>query len=211
MKKFICLIILIGIFNSSAEEIKLSQLKTGDLLLQPLNCWLCNLIEAETNSNYSHIGVVAKLTSDEELVVLEAWGSVVATTISKYLAKTQKNEKIEVLRPILSFDSQLLISDFKNHFENLKYDSHFLWNNFDEDNNEMIYCSELVAKLFNLQNFNIQTATMYYSANPQYWDRYFQGTHSMDTPRGEQGVSPVAFKYMKQFKSLGFLADENKL
>lgn len=206
MRKFIFLIIIIGTFNLSAKEIKPSELKTGDLLLQPLNCWLCNLIEAETNSNYSHIGIVS---NKNEVEVLEAWGKVVATPLKKFQSKTQKNERIEVLRPKISFDEQLLIDDFKNHFENLNYDSMFLWDNVDEENRELIYCSELVAKLFNLQGFEIKTATMLYSVNPEYWDRYFLGSLSINTPRGEQGVSPVAFKYMVQFESIGFLTNEN--
>ena len=49
------------------------ELKVGDVLLQPLSCWSCSLIEAQEKSIYSHMGVV--IENDPEVLVAEASSS----------------------------------------------------------------------------------------------------------------------------------------
>lgn len=48
-------------------------LQTGDILLQPLYCRLCELIESEEQSIYSHMGLV--IQRESETFVLESFGS----------------------------------------------------------------------------------------------------------------------------------------
>jgi uncharacterized protein YycO len=192
------LLILLAIFcgTLSAKQISVSELKAGDILLQPLHCWLCSLIEAQTNSPYSHIGI---LGADKK--VYEAWGSVKATELNEFIAKTQKDEKIEVLRPVDKVDIDKMKEDFEILFEGNEYDRQFLWNNFDEQNREKLYCSELVAKLLNLQGFKIQARPMVYDVHLDHWERYFRGP----APQGELGISPADFLSIKGMKSLGLL------
>src|SRR5690606_9179550 len=78
------------------SKAKAHTLKNGDVLLQPLHCYLCNLIEAQTNSPYSHIGIV--IQSEQKVYVLEAWQTVRLTPLDEFLAKTQKGQKVKVLR-----------------------------------------------------------------------------------------------------------------
>ena len=78
-------------FGAQAGELHRNQLKTGDVLLQPLHCWTCSLIEAQENSIYSHIGIY--LNADGEDYVLEAWHEVKLTPLDEYLARTQKGRK----------------------------------------------------------------------------------------------------------------------
>ena len=71
-------------------------LKTGDLLLQPLGCWSCFLIEEQEATKYSHMGVYLNLDGQE--LVLEAYGEVKLTPLNNFLARTEGDEKVLVRR-----------------------------------------------------------------------------------------------------------------
>ena len=90
-------IAIIFSINSYALELSL-KLRSGDILLQPLHCWACNLIEAETESEFSHIGVVTKVENGE-VFVGEAFTKVREVTLEEFNSKTQKGLKLKVMRP----------------------------------------------------------------------------------------------------------------
>ena len=71
-------------------------LRVGDVLLQPLKCWACSLIEAEEETIYSHIGVVLALSP--EIVVGEAFGKVRKLSLAAFNAKTEPGQKLTVIR-----------------------------------------------------------------------------------------------------------------
>jgi len=68
--RLIFIILLLLPINCFALE-----LQSGDVLLISFNCYECRVIESETNSTFSHSGVV--ITSmDKEISVAQSLGSV---------------------------------------------------------------------------------------------------------------------------------------
>lgn len=180
-------------FNASAS------LKVGDILLQPLHCWACSLIESQTKSEYSHIGVVIKIELDQ-VFVAEAFQKVKLVTLEDFMAKTQKRSSVKILRP--SFVSPYLYQTFIDHYLGLNYDAGFLWNNTDELG-EKIYCSELVYKLFSdLGMHTPRLDPMVFDVNRVHWERYFQG----NIPDGELGISPEDFNQDDKYFLMGFIS-----
>lgn len=182
------------------------ELKVGDILLQPLDCWTCNLIEAEEQSIYSHIGIVI---SDNPLLIADSNGKVKKQTLEVFNSITEKGQKIRVLR----FQNEKNVNElqdkavdflrlFNEEFEGLPYDKQFLWNNFDENGQQKLYCSEMIAKL--LQAFlgiDPIIKRMHFSRYPELWARYFKG----EPPVGQWGNAPADFERSHWFYVVGDL------
>lgn len=190
MARILRILFILWSFNSYS-----SVLKTGDILLQPLSCWSCSLIEQQENSQFSHIGVFIKI--NKKSFILEALGEVRLVALSTFLARTKKNKKVLVRRNLFlrPMNFEQLISG-ASRMVGKPYDKEFRWDNFYQSQ-EAFYCSELVFKLFDSVNLLKRTEPkrMPFDINPIQWDRYFNG----HTPRGEIGVSPEDFH-----KSLDF-------
>ncbi len=178
-----------------SQSIFALKLKTGDVLLQPLHCRLCNLIEAQTKSIYSHIGIVINDSGD----VAEAFIKVRKVSFQEFDTKTQKNQKIKVVRP--KFEVRNIETTFMNKFNGLSYDSDFLWNNYN-DKGQKIYCSELVFLLLEPFSTNIPyPVPMAYDVNTELWKKFFKGNIPFDEP----GISPAAFDNEEMFEFVGEL------
>ena len=179
-------------------------LKSGDLILQSNPCYLCNLIEAEEHSPYSHMGVL--VFENGTWSVLESWGIVKMTPLNEFLSRRKTDSRSLVLRASypsnkLRLNPKNLMNRFNLQFKGLSYDSDFLWNNSDQYG-EKLYCSEFIAKF--LQPFLIRlipTKPMHYFVNREYWIQYFHG----NPPDGAPGISPGDFEHSPNFHSVGFL------
>lgn len=183
------------------------QFLLGDILLQPLKCHTCSLIEAEENTIYSHIGIVIK--THPEVLVAEAYESVQAVSLNQFQKKTEPGQNIKILRfrnsninnALAKNEAQnwsIFLQDFKDH----GYDRQFLWNNFDPQGRELFYCSELVSKL--LQAFlQIETPIkrMHFQQNREAWIKFFKG----QPPDGQWGNSPADFHQSELFYDAGEL------
>jgi len=175
------------------------ELRPGDVLLQPLNCHTCTLIEQEEDTIYSHIGLV--ISTFPDVMVAEAYGKVRAIALKGFNLRTQKNQKLAVLRfRDQTFQYELLErsremhSFFKTHFEGKKYDAKFSWDN------ENLYCSEFVAKF--LESFlpvRMPLKRMHFDKNRFQWFRYFKG----EIPDGDWGNSPGDFEQSELFEKVG--------
>lgn len=182
-------------------------IRPGDVLLQPLDCSVCNLIEAEEETIFSHIGVVLSVTP--VVVVAEAFGKVRSVSLGQFLAKTQKGQKVRVIRsrfPALKESLWVreaeLVNYFQTHFDQLMYDSEFLWFNVDSKKREKLYCSELVAKLLGaFLKLEMPLKRMHFDKNPEGWFKFFNG----QVPTGEWGNSPGDFERSLDFEYLGEL------
>lgn len=182
-------------------------LRPGDVLLQPLKCWACSLIEAEEETIYSHIGVV--LAVKPEVIIGEAFGTVRQISLMDFNSKTEPGQKLMVIRfrnDDLSEDIQNsatgFMKTFNDEFLGAKYDHDFRWNNFDDAGLEKFYCSELVSKLF--QAFvGVETPIkrMHFQANRDSWMTYFRG----NIPDNEWGNSPGDFERSDLFYQVGEL------
>lgn len=208
MKKYTLLIfVFILFFNSSSWAF---DLKAGDIILISFNCYECRVIESETNSKFSHSGVVVK-SDTTGILVGQSIGKVALYPLKQFLKPVTPNSAISVYRPkeFLNLSAaehnslqERMIEAFNLKFVGAPFDEKFLWNNFDEKGRELLYCSEFVAKFLDLF---LETATipypLSYKKNEAYWLKYFKGV----IPEGELGNSPAAFSRDDRFLFLGNL------
>lgn len=194
------------IFSLSTSLFAFS-LKSGDIILISFNCYECRVIESETNSQFSHSGVII-LNSNNEIKVAQALGIVGMTSLQDFLKNKTPNTKAAIYRAKeieanrnSEFNMNLL-AYFNSNFLGLKFDSKYLWNNVDENGNELLYCSEFVAKF--LDHFLSTTTIPYpltYQKNYDYWFKYFKGR----IPEGELGNSPQSIANDSRFFLVGEL------
>lgn len=181
-------------------NLKLADLKSGDVLAQSIVCGICELIEKEEGGPYSHVGVV--LADASKVEVLQAWNGVERVSLEHFISKRRPRAKTLVLRPKngpIAFET--LNQVFKSEFEGKKYDSAFLWDNRD-DQGEQYYCSELVVKLMNpFLSKPIPPKPMHYRYKRAEWIRYFRG----EPPDGKPGVSPMDIVRSASFQTAGWL------
>lgn len=197
MPRFIVITVLFVFANFKSFA---SDLKTGDVLLQPLACWSCNLIEQQENSQFSHIGILIKLGNKD--MVLEAYGKVQLVTLEQFISKTEKGTAVTVKR---HKDHTLLGDDFiKNSLKYLgnPYDHYFLWDNY-KDDKEAMYCSELLYKVMlpYIHFEDLSPKKMLFDVNALLWDRYFRN----QTPRNKKGLSPEDFNLSRDFHFIKYL------
>lgn len=182
-------------------------LRVGDILLQPLGCWSCRLIEEQENTIYSHMGLV--IQTEPEIKVAEALGSVRIISLSDFNARTEKGQRLSVRRfkdqnlvQQIEHQKEDLINLFKDHYLGLKYDHDFLWDNTDENGKELMYCSEMVGKLLSdFTKISMPAKSMKFDKNRELWAQYFRGT----PPDGKWGNAPADFEKSDLFYEVGEL------
>lgn len=198
MIKFILVLILLPLSAFGLE------LKVGDIILQPLQCWTCHLIMAQEKSNFSHMGLVVK--NGPEVLVAEALGSVKLTPLKDFLERSRGlNHSVirfkdqNVVRYFSRYKNEFL-NFFQEHYEGLPYDPQFLWENRDETGQEKLYCSEMIAKI--LEKFlriEMPIKKMKYDINRNHWIEYFKG----NPPDGKWGNAPADFEKSPLFYEVG--------
>jgi Permuted papain-like amidase enzyme, YaeF/YiiX, C92 family len=200
----ITLSLLLALVSLSSHAL---ELKVGDVLLKPMDCWSCSLIEAEEETIYSHMGIV--IATKPSVIVAEALGNVRKVSLEAFLATTEKDQKISVRRlnnekavSYISAHQDILLSLFKNDFESLSYDHEFRWNNLDENGKEKLYCSEFVGKfLFAFMGIEAPIKRMHFTQNRDQWEKYFHG----NVPDNQWGNSPGDFERSEYFHPVGDL------
>lgn len=178
-------------------------LKVGDILLQPLACWSCHLIEAEENTQYAHSGLVV---STNPLLIAESISLVHAIPFELFNARTKKGQKLKVIR---LKDKRLqeklkngFYERFAKDFRGIKFDPQYLWDNVDSTGRELLYCSEFISKILEAHlGISMPIKRMQFVHNRDYWFEYFNGR----IPDGEWGNSPADFEKSPLFFTLGYL------
>ncbi|MEN9811190.1 MAG: hypothetical protein RLZZ488_2757 [Pseudomonadota bacterium] len=196
---------------ADTEQFTQQQLRTGDIILVPLNCYVCNAIEAETGVTYSHSVIVAETSEDSRpTTVYEAWGSVKKTPLSEISARKQKNQSLFVVRPRQfirsgSPSAEELRKVFDDEYSGLPFDDEYLWTNTDEQGREKLYCSEFAFKFINrFLREQLTTAPMDFSRNFEFWIKYY-AQFGMKPPSGEPGASPATLFNSTLVKKIGEL------
>lgn len=185
-------------------------LQSGDVLLISFNCYECRVIESETNSAFSHSGVIVK-DEHNEIKVAQSLGSVDMYAMEKFLKNRTPGTFVSVYRPkeFLQLDSlemksldKEMLEAFNSDFKGLPFDSRYIWDNFDSEGRELLYCSEFIAKYMDkfLDSPTIPFA-LTYKKNEAYWFKYFKG----DIPEGVLGNSPASFATDARFIFVGNL------
>ncbi|WP_431244980.1 YiiX/YebB-like N1pC/P60 family cysteine hydrolase [Flavobacterium sp. P21] len=120
------------------------KIQDGDIIFQTSESPQCEAVRIATNSKFSHCGIIYKMNGD--LFVFEAVQPVKLTPLkdwiqhgrdNKYLVKRLKNATA-----ILTPATLQKMKDYSQQFNGKEYDAYFEWN----DNR--IYCSELVWKIY---------------------------------------------------------------
>lgn len=203
MKPFLFFLFLFLSFSISALE-----LQSGDIVLISFNCYECRVIESETNSLFSHSGVVL-VGENNEIFVAQALTKVRLSPLQEFLKNRTPGTKAHIYRPYelenrnsnLGLDKSMR-NLFEKDFQGLPFDSKYFWNNFDENGRELLYCSEFVAKFL---DYFLSTPSLVfpltYQKNYDYWLKYFKG----NVPEGEMGNSPASLSTDPRFHLVGTL------
>lgn len=202
MKKISFLLIVFFSFSLHAFE-----LKVGDILLQPRDCWSCYLIEAQENSIYSHMGIV--METKPAVKVMDSLGKVKIQSLEAFNRGTSKTRSIGVYRfrnpeivEALENEKNDFINFYYEHFDGLLYDHDFIWNNFDENGFEKMYCSEVVTKLLRgFLGIDLPMKKMKFDKNRDEWIKYFRKL----PPDGKWGNAPADFEKSDLFYEVGEL------
>ena len=188
-----------------AKAITPTDLKSGDVLLQSVSCYLCSMIESEEGLPYSHVGVILK--NEVGIAVLESWNGLQKISLDQHLSLRRKGTLTLVRRPLnlegdfLKIRNVELDQLFRLRFAGHHYDSDFLWNNADSAG-ETFYCSEFSAKILDFfLPESMPTKAMHFIRHRSDWLQYFHG----NPPDGKPGISPADFARSVQFTTIGTL------
>lgn len=185
MRFILIFILLFSCFICEANY----QPKDGDIIFQSSRSSQSKAVEQATNSPYSHMGII--FIKNGKPYVFEAGSKVTYTPLKSFIERGKKrNYVIKRLKDHnLSLKETNKLKLVAKTFENKPYDIWFGWN----DN--YIYCSELVWKIYNralnlkigqLQNikdFNLSSAAVKQKLKARYGDK---------VPFQETVISPVA-------------------
>lgn len=141
--------------------------------------------------------------------VVDALGTVKIQDYAAFDSGTEKTQKISVRRLVredavqfIQENKEEFLQFFNDNFAGLKYDHDFIWNNLDENGNEMLYCSEMVTKLLRgFTGIEVGTRRMKFDKNRDQWIKYFRG----NPPDGKIGNSPAVFEESELFYEVGEL------
>ena len=204
-KKSAVLLLAVGIsvFGCSRSILKENSefaLQEGDLLFQNLDCGpLCDAIEKVTTgfggADFSHVGIVAKDTDDNFVVIEAVQNGVQAAPLQRFLDRSlNANGQPKVAVGCLKQPYRHLIPLALKEAFTLKgkpYDKAFVIGN------EGYYCSELIYEIFLRANnnepvFTLQPMTF---KNPDTgvslaaWQEYFSKL-GVSVPEGKPGINP---------------------
>ncbi|NBL64627.1 hypothetical protein GV828_05360 [Flavobacterium sp. NST-5] len=204
-------ILLLFLFSSiiSNAQINVSQLKTGDLIFQDMDCGpLCDAIEAVTqgyqDNDFSHMGLVLK--KNDSIFIIEAAGSAVRLTP---LEKFSKNTKKPMFIGRVKKKYQKLIPetiDFSLAQMGVPYDDDYVYDN------GKYYCSELIYDAFKKANndkpfFQLFPMTYKKPGTTEFfpaWVDYYK-TIGSEIPEGKPGCNPGGMSTSNKIKILGTL------
>lgn len=191
--RFLAVLVLLSI---AFGEVHASSLRAGDVILQPLRCYSCSLIEQQEGSDYAHMGLVVR--GGASPLIAESLGQVRVVSLAEFLAKgdPSRTHKIRRSRERTTFRLLEAIVPWLG----AEFDRAFRWDNLGRDGREAFYCSELVTKLLNqFLKTPMKTKPMDYSENFAGWSAYFNG----DVPQGEPGISPADYERSELFTTIG--------
>ena len=82
---------------ANSDDPKILEVRTGDVILLPLDCYSCRYIADEEQTEFSHSGV-AIVDEKGEIFVAEALGKVKLVPLKNFLARVPKNKNAALYR-----------------------------------------------------------------------------------------------------------------
>ncbi len=194
--------------STNIFALTVNDLQVGDVVLLSLNCMECRVIESETHSLFSHSGVVIK-DQDNSIKIGQSLGRVALFSFDDFTRTITPETFVHVYRPRelsklsplnRSILEQKMLRVFNKKFLGAPFDSKYTWDNYNAQGEELLYCSEFIAKF--LDNFLTEktiTQITSYNKHYDYWFKYFKG----EIPENELGNSPAAFSRDERFEFIG--------
>jgi len=188
------------------------ELRPLDVVMISLNCYVCRIIESETDSDYSHSAIVLR-SENGEVMLAEALGKVKTISLQDFSARLRQGGRLSIFRAqemedLYRFDNRLfsqvkakLEKIYVEKYEGLPFDKEYLWNNYDQKGREKLYCSEFVVKFLN--NFLQSPLKALPMSFTRHWDAWRQIFGSRP-PQGRPGMSPGDLERSQQ---LFFVSD----
>lgn len=204
------LLFILLLFSTACNaQITSSQLKTGDLIFQDMDCGpLCDAIEAVTEghkgNDFSHMGLVYK--KNDTIYIIEAAGSAVRmNTLEKFSKNTKKPMYIGRVKKKYTKLIPKTIS-FSLAQIGVAYDDDYVYDN------GKYYCSELIYDAFKKANndkpfFQLFPMTYKEPGTDDFfpaWVNYYQQIGS-EIPEGKPGCNPGGMSTSNKIKILGTL------
>lgn len=168
-----------------------TDLQSGDIIFQTNSTGLSAAIQLATRSKYSHCGMIFK--QNNGFYVLEAVGPVKATPLTEWIAHGDGGKyvvkRLKNATTVLTPDNLVKIKQAGEQLKGKDYDLTFEWND------ERIYCSELVWKMYKrgagieigklekLKDFDLTSPLVKAKLKEHYGDKI---------PLNETIISPVA-------------------
>lgn len=138
------------VFIPNKDSKPKQELKEGDIIFQTSESKQCEAVRLATKSKFSHCGILFK--ENGRLMVLEAIQPVQISELQDWINRG-KNGNYVVKRYKdslqLNKDNLLKMKTFGMSLLHKDYDIYFEWNN------DKIYCSELVWKIYKAANIEI--------------------------------------------------------
>ena len=206
--KTLFIITILSFFGLKSFAFDRTNLQTGDVLLISLNCYECRMIESETDSAFSHSGVVV-IDENNRVRIAQSLGRLDHFSIDDFKKNITPGTALSVYRPReftslapekLKLLQKNMLDIFKSNFRGAPFDSDYEWNNFNSNGVELLYCSEFIAKFldFFLSKKTIP-APLSYIKHHDYWMQYFKG----HVPDNVLGNSPASFSRDSRFVFVG--------
>jgi len=127
-----------------AQLIKNDEIKSGDLIFQTSLSGQSKAIQLATKSKYSHCGIIYK--NGTEYYVFEAIQPVMMTALSDWIARGENGKyvikRLKNADEILTQEKLEKMQLAGKEFNGKDYDLTFEWND------DKIYCSELIWKIY---------------------------------------------------------------
>lgn len=166
------------------------------------------MIESETESLFSHSGVVI-LDEAGNVKIGQSIGRVAMDSFADFTKNKTPGTFVHVYRPKelsklseVQYDklTMSMLDTFNTQFKGAPFDSKYVWNNYNAKGEELLYCSEFIAKfLDNFLTSKTKLAPISYSKHYDYWYKYFRG----NVPVNEMGNSPASFSRDSRFEFIG--------
>lgn len=144
------LILLLSDFSAAAEY----QPQDGDIIFHTSKSNQSLAIRLATNSPFSHVGIVAKI--NDQFQVIEAEKGVEVTPLKQWIERgVDKRFTVKRLKTQLTSEQiTSLKGEILKKYIGKPYDKYFNWNH------DQLYCSELVWVIFNESPINIQLSAL---------------------------------------------------
>lgn len=175
---FVCILCISCIDNRNFKD--------GDIIFHTSKSSQSKVIQEITDSKYSHVGII--VTVNNELYVLEAVQPVKLTKLDLFINRGLDN-KYTVMRYNNSISANQ-IKEMKSFGKSLigkPYDLQFKWDN------DKIYCSELVWKIYNVGNIRLCEPKQFndYDLTSKSAIKMIENRYKMNFNYNEMVVSPA--------------------